>query len=175
MREATREGIYNFRIFVPKMLTCTLVHFICPALNCAFSGWRLKLHQCNFHFYLLKISFPSPENFLFDRAKHRARKISCATKNKNPTRGFLPHIPSLKRDWLYSFEKSTIFTTTISKIVLFSWQIFWKLYSYYFHYYSFFSFETSFPFNFSDFYYFENIISMVKSPISIEYSGCIDD
>ena len=91
-----------------------------------------------------KISFPSPENFLSDRAKHQARQSHCATKNKNPTSGFFPHSLSLKWDWLYSFERSTLFTTTLLKGVLFSLpvfrkeysffrQIFWKTYSYSFH------------------------------------------
>ena len=91
-----------------------------------------------------KIIFPSPENFLSDRSKQRARQISCATKNNNPTRVFSPQSLSLKWYWLYSFERITIFTTNISKIVLFSRQIFWKLYSYSFHYYSFKYFENIF-------------------------------
>ena len=88
-----------------------------------------------FTFTPSKISFPSPENFLSDRAEHRARQINCATKNKNPIRGFFPAQPQLKvrltilfwKEYYfhyYYFEKSTLFTTNILKTVLL---LFWIL------------------------------------------------
>ena len=71
-----------------------------------------------------KINFPSPENFLSDRAEHRARQINCATKNKNPTRGF-SHTASAKGEIDSTLLKGVLFFTTIlSKRVLFLRRIF---------------------------------------------------
>ena len=103
--------------FSPKLSTNNLVHFICPALCCA-----CTVSNAISNFTPSKISFPSPENVLSDRAEHWSRQINCATKNKNPTRVFFPTQPQLKVistllfwneyffHYYYSFEKSTVFT-----------------------------------------------------------------
>ena len=113
----------------PKLLTYTLLHFIHPALYFSCSGSRIKGRQCNFQFYSLKKSFPSPENMFSDRSEHRVRQLNYATKNRSPTPGFLPAQPQHKvRLTLlfyneYSFhynyyENSNICTTDILKNVL---------------------------------------------------------
>ena len=56
-----------------------------------------------------KISSPSPENFLSDRAEHRAKQINCATKNKNPTQGF-SHTASAKGEIDSTLLKEVLFS-----------------------------------------------------------------
>ena len=95
-----------------------------------------------------KISFPSPENFLSDRAKHGARQTNCATKNNIPIRGFFPTQPHLKviltllfwKEYYfhyYYFKKITLFTLNILKniLLLFSlliFLLFWKYFLFHF-------------------------------------------
>ena len=104
--------------------------------------WDSKATNSISSFTPPKISFPSPDNFLSDRAEHRARKINCATKNKNPIQGFPPAQPQLKviltllfwkeySFYYYSLVNSTICTTNLLKTVLllFSllvFSLFWK-------------------------------------------------
>ena len=113
-----------------------------------------------------KIGLPSPERFLSNRAEHLARQINSRTKDRNLTWEFFLHSLSLKWYWLYSFERSTLFTTTILKRVLFLWRIFWKMYSYSFHDCYFYSFEKIFYFILSDVYSFENSSSLAQSSIN---------
>ena len=48
--------------------------------------WGPNASNVIYTFTPSKISFPSPDIFLSDIAKHQARQINRATKNKNPTR-----------------------------------------------------------------------------------------
>ena len=72
-----------------------------------------------------KIIFPSPENFISNRAEHRARQINCVTKNKNPTPGIFSHTVSAKGE----------IDSTLFKGVLFPLLLFRKEYSFHDEYF----------------------------------------
>ena len=131
-RQQGRESIYS--LFFAKNCRHTIWYTIYAHPNIVLAqdqGSKATNAICTFT--PSKISFPSPENFLLNRAEHQARQINCGTKNINLTQGLFPHNLSLKWYWVYYFEMSTLFTTTSLRIVLFSRQIFLKLYSYSFH------------------------------------------
>ena len=121
----------------PKLSTYTMVQFIRPNLYCA----CLESNAIP-TFTPSKISFPSPENFLSNRAEHWARQINCVTKSNNPTRRFFPTQPQLKlrlallfwKEYYFHYyysENSILFKTYLLKnvLLLFSrllFLLFWK-------------------------------------------------
>ena len=100
-------------------MTYNLVQCILPALYCACSGSRPKGHQWNFHFYSLNNKFPFTKKIYPIELITKQDKSIARLKIRIQHRDFSLHSLSLNWDRLYSFERSTLFTTTILKIILF--------------------------------------------------------